>query len=551
MTRQTFFRKVRDTVLTGDSPLDVELPTGDLTPWTPSASNPWDERSILHFYGRLGFMPTQAEVQSALTRTPKDILRDAMDDNWCSTWLPAPLPGWEQWLYVQPYDGTGNDHKKWQDQEDLYQGGKFHTTLHWITMFAAPESFLREKLALFWHNHFVVSLAKLYYPKHYYEYIKTLRSNAWGNFKQFAKDITILPAMLIYLDGIYNEKDAINENYAREMMELFLVGRTDKDGNATYAQDDVRNIAYAVAGWNYWMQGPAPDIVPQYFAEYYFDFETKRSPLGADAKVYGLLAAKEFGVYTYLDDQIQADIVDLIFEKRAHEISRHITEKFYMAFVCNDTSSAQAQTIIDALARLLRDEDWDLKPMLQALFLSSHFFDRTFRGSLFKSPMDFMIGTLRHLDMDLPLESATNLFDISKDTMNQKLGWPPNVKGWPGYRAWLDSATLSARNLRFASVIAAGGTISDDRGSITWSDDAVLAWAQQFSTFGASLEEFVAQVLKKLIVFPFSDQDMSLFITRLGNNATSAWPALDDAQKVSIVRSVVGATFMLPHYQMC
>src|SRR5438445_9761624 len=99
-------------VLRRDTAAGVQQPTGSLDPWQPTANNPWDRSAVLHFYSRLGFSPTYAEVQSALTRSPKDLLREAMEDEWCSTRMPGPLPGWEQWLYVQHYNGS--DLSKWQ-----------------------------------------------------------------------------------------------------------------------------------------------------------------------------------------------------------------------------------------------------------------------------------------------------------------------------------------------------------------------------------------------------------------------------------------------------
>jgi hypothetical protein len=545
MQRRDLFRHVSR--ILSNAPPEFQEPKGSLDPWKPTVENPWDESAILHFYNRLGFAPTQAEVQSALIRSPQDLLREAMEDEWCTTRIPGPMPGWEQWLYVPPYGGS--DISMWQDQEALYQYGKYAIRMHWTGLLCEPGSYLREKLALFWHNHFVVDVEKLYYPKHLYEYMQMLRTYAWGDLKQFAKDITILPAMLIYLDGVRSTKNGLNENYAREMMELFLVGRTDQNGKTTYTQQDIRDIAQALCGWQYWIEAPGPDIIPHYFAEYFFDFDTLRSPLGSDPKIYGLMAAKELGVYKNFVGKIQEDIIDLIFEKRGNEISRHITEKVYINFVCNDPTSPKSQEVIDSLAKILRDAEWKLKPMFEALFLSEHFFDATFRGCLVKSPLELVVGTMRHLNIDGTWERGIAASELAIQ-MNQILASPPNVKGWPGYHAWIDSSTLTKRNVQFTSILAAGGRVTAGAGHLEWKDEDVTVWAKQFDSYTATVLEFATEVLRKFIVFPFSEEDVTSLLQQIGVAQSMSWATLDDAAKVGTIRSIVGVAFLFPHYQL-
>jgi len=532
-------------------------PTDSLTPWSPTANNPWDISAINHFYHRLGFGATYSEITSGQQSSPSLMIQTMMDDHLVTDGMPSPPTGWEEWLIVPPYQGT--DHTKYDYEGDLYHTAKTDIIRQWAVMMTQPEIQLREKLTLFWHNHFVVEELKIYHTQMVFRYYEYLRKNAWGNFKQMVKEITVMPAMLVYLSGVWSEKDALNENYGRELMELFTMGRIDRYGNDNYTQDDVRDVAFAVTGWRFKFNDPGPNAISQYFANYYFDFDTKRTPFGAPPKVYGLDSAKTFALFPDSLDKIEADIIELIFEKRGDQIAWFICKKIYRAFVYDDATTPEAEVVIEQLAQLLLDNSWELKPVFLALFQSEHFFDLNFRGSAIKSPYEYMCGLMRKLNIPFTDFEAGDFMWYGEDT-NQSLSSPPNVKGWPGYHAWLNSATLPKRNNDFAKQLIinkfiSGQLVNPHNGftydPIPLSDEHVISWAKQFPDYDGDINLFASQIAAHLCAIIPDSEAINSIISSSGILHTYEWAALDDSLKVQPIRQMLFTAVQLPHFQLC
>ncbi|HPH21632.1 MAG TPA: DUF1800 family protein, partial [Haliscomenobacter sp.] len=208
----------------------VNCAVGTLTAYSPNPVKPWDQSRVQHLYRRMGFGITPAEIKAALKRSPSELV-DALVTEAMNMPLP-PAPAWANLEYkdYKNFDQEiGPQYIEWTTRwmRDMYKNG------------------FREKLALFWHNHFVTQGETYVCPSYLYAYHKILQQNCLGDFKAFVKTMGTTPAMLIYLNGVQNNRFSPNENYARELYELFTLGRDNG-----YTQQDIVETARALTGWN-------------------------------------------------------------------------------------------------------------------------------------------------------------------------------------------------------------------------------------------------------------------------------------------------------------
>ncbi len=212
---------------------------------------------------------------------------------------------------------------------------------------------LRERLTILWLDHFVTNAEVYYHAQLMHRYMQLLRQHALGNIKQFVYDVGLSAAMLIYLNGIDNERGAPNENYARELLELFTCGIVDKNGNPNYTQQDVTEISRCLTGYTFdWLQ------LTTSFNSGRFDNGTKT--------VFG-----QTGAFGY------DEVIDVIFDQRSSEIAYYICLKLYQELVYEAPDVA----IVDQLATTLQANNWELVPVLKQLLKSQHFFDPNVIGA--------------------------------------------------------------------------------------------------------------------------------------------------------------------------
>ncbi len=306
---------------------------------------------------------------------------------------------------------------------------------------------IREQLTLFWHNHFGVS--DIVEHKQEYIHISLLRTYAWGNFKELVKKITIDPAMLRFLNGRDNAAIAPNENYARELLELFTVGKGPLAGNGdytTFTEQDVREIARAMTGWTdtgFYTQDPNERIEAVYNDKAHDQFEKQLSHR------FGNVRIPPMGKEEY------AHVIDLIFEQE--HTALHICRKLYRWFVHHHIDEPIEQDIITPMAQLLRKENYVIEPVIKALLSSKHFYSKLNDAPKIKNPMEFIIGALKQLEVVMPndLESryhvCHHLFELGA-LMQMELFKPPGVAGWKAYyqapqydRNWINASTLQYR----------------------------------------------------------------------------------------------------------
>ncbi len=307
---------------------------------------------------------------------------------------------------------------------------------------------IREKMTLFWHNHFVTG--DIRDANFAYRNIKLYRDNFLGNFREITKATTIDPAMLRYLNGNQNTKNRPNENYARELLELFTIGKGPSAGEGdytNYTEHDVAELSKILTGWH--------DL--GYFNRNGFDPDSFFLPQSHDTSTKQL--SHRFG-YVQIPDmggEEYSHLIDIIFQQE--EVARFIARKIYRWFVYYVIDEQVEQGIIQPMAQILRDNDYEMKPMVHALLSSAHFYDDYAKGSLIKNPIDFIVGQIKHFALDFG-SNLTQEYRIwvrlanFAELLQMDYFTPPNVAGWKAYyqeplyyRTWINSSTLSSRYL--------------------------------------------------------------------------------------------------------
>lgn len=382
--------------------------TGTLDPYIPSASKPWNARRVAHVYRRLGFGASLEQIEQGLQMTPSELIDSLLDT---AADLGAPDPPF--WAGYTSADYNADPNSVFTHRDNLRR--------QWLNNMLREG--IQSKMALFWHNHFVTSINVVGCNAYLWDYFELLHTNAFGNFKVFAREMGKNPAMLAYLNGNQNVAGNPNENYARELMELFTMGESNG-----YTQADIVEMARALTGWQANMYACTPA---------YFD-PTKHD--NTPKTIFGLSSNYSF-----------TTAHNLIFTAKAEQVSHFITGKIYKKFVYQSIDPA----IVDGLAQVFKSSNWELMPVLKTLFKSEHFFDDRIMAAQIKSPLESMIPIWKMAGADkLPQVPDTwwNAVGYWSYQLGQDLMNPPNVAGWPGYHAWINESTLTARWNYTASV---------------------------------------------------------------------------------------------------
>lgn len=318
------------------------------------------------------------------------------------------------------------------------------------------EATIHEKMIFFWNNLLVTKAWDVYIAKASYQYFRMLHDNALGNYKTLIKALTLDPSMLIFLNGVSNNKVAPDENYGRELQELFCIG---KGPGSQYTEGDVQAAARVLTGWTInWNAYANPGTFVAQFDSNSHDTTDKQFSSFYDSKVITGKTGASGG--NELDELINM-IVD------NEETSRYICRRLYSFFVYNDIGAATEENVIAPLAEIFRSGNYQIMPVLKALFKSAHFYDAQNFGVLIKSPADHLIGLWRCLGVTSPEPDNIQL-DYQIHTgmlwhmanMGLEIGDPPNVAGWPAYyqapqydKSWITTDTITDRALTTDSLI--------------------------------------------------------------------------------------------------
>jgi uncharacterized protein (DUF1800 family) len=401
---------------------------------------------VVYFEGKT-LSQTVAELlqPSAASLNPAPPVKE-YTDNTTNGNVPDMLPVGTTWVNSITNDGTVQSQrraslKKWYVNQALNQ-----------------ERSILEKMIWFWTNHFgveidIVGTANFAYKQH-----TLIRTNALGNFKNLVRDMSTDLAMLRYLNGYINVAAAPDENYARELQELFAVG---KGPDSLYTENDVKEAAKVLTGWriNYNLHTVTFDSsrhssVNKTFSAFYNN-TTIQGRTGPNA---GMLELN--------------DLINMIFN--TNEAAKFLVRKLYRWFVYSEIDQATESNIITPLANMLRANNYEVKPVLETLLKSEHFFDVQNIGAQIKSPMDLVLGACREFNVVFPNSTtefldAYGMWNYLHNThlvpMQQNLHDPPDVSGWPAYyqepafyKIWVNTDTLPKRNIFTDTMITSGYT---------------------------------------------------------------------------------------------
>ncbi|MCB0587951.1 MAG: DUF1800 domain-containing protein [Phaeodactylibacter sp.] len=417
------------------------LVNSGLEPYT----GPWEYEQAAHLLRRALFGPTYVQIREAAGQGLGPTLEQLF------TPLPLPEPPLNHFFQEDPQVPVG---QTWVDApyyENVNVRGYRRQSLRAWTMelLYSEGASIREKLTLFWHNHFAVR--EINDAKFLYKHISLLRKYAWGNFRELVKAVTIDPAMLRFLNGNQNTRTAPNENFARELLELFTIGKGPLAGPGdytNYTEDDIREIARVLTGWRdvgFFSTNPGISV-GAIFRPFQHDSGQKQL-----SHRFNNILIEDMG------DQEYAHLIDVIFQQ--DEAARFICRKLYRWFVYYVIDDNAEENVIAPMAQLLVDNDYEIQPALEALLGSAHFFDMLNVGPMIKNPLDFVMSSIKPFGVEFPqpLRPRYNGFlALFNSTVLQQMEYynPPQVAGWKAYyqepqyyRTWINATTLPIRML--------------------------------------------------------------------------------------------------------
>jgi uncharacterized protein (DUF1800 family) len=426
-------------------------------------SGAWTQNEVVHLLKRTMFGSRKNDIEYFKSRT----MGQAVDELLNPT-APLPAPP------VKEYDTTGaltqpdtNIALGTSWVNDPNNDGTIQSRRRasfkkwWMGNMITQDRSVREKMTLFWHNHFSTETNVVANAQFVYKHHALLRANALGNFKVLLKGVTIDPAMLVYLNGQYNIATAPDENYGREVQELFCCG---KGSGSLYTENDVKEAAKVLSGW----RNNAATISSS------FDTNRHNTTDKIFSAFYNNTVIKGRTGATAGDVELDAFITMLI---STQEVSKYICRRLYRWFVYYDVDSSVETNVIEPLAAILRKNNYEIKPVLSALLKSEHFFDVLNQGCQIKSPVDLIVGTCRELHVAFqPVgDYITNYgfwnYLVSVVTnIQQSIGDPPDVSGWKAYyqapqfyEIWINSDTLPKRNQFTDQMMLSGYTFNNKK----------------------------------------------------------------------------------------
>ena len=386
-------------------PLDKLDPADAWRAWAPSAAEPWDRKWAAHLYRRAAFGASNEELAQAVKAGPTDTLDLLLNGQPKAAEMLPTLT--DVGRVAATRDGDGTQLRGW-----------------WLYCMLQGGHPLREKMALFWHNHFATSNEKVRSADLMFRQNTLFREHALGKFGPLLHAVTRDGAMLVWLDSNSNVKGKANENYARELMELFSLGV----GN--YTEKDVREAARAFTGWHTDKSG--------------FRFNAAQHDTG-EKTVLGKTGA-------WKGD----DVVKIVLEQPV--CARFLIRKLYTFFV---SETAPPAALLEPLCDSFRKSEYDVAALVKTMLSSRLFYsEHAFRQRI-KSPIEYALGAVQATyrryetshDHYRPLAHQSLVKWLTG--MGQALFTPPNVKGWPGGRVWLNTATVLERN-NFAAALTSG-----------------------------------------------------------------------------------------------
>lgn len=474
------------------------------------------QQSIQHLFWRAGFGATPEMIQRESRRPIKKVVRDLLRANDAFTPLTvveAESSVDRKALKSMVREGTMDRlmlrQKIKQDTEHIRD-----LNVLWVDTMGSGKNALREKMALFWHGHFACRIRN---PKATQQYLNTIRQHALGKFSDLLMAVSKEPAMLQFLNNQQNRKNAPNENFAREVMELFTLGR----GN--YTEPDIKDAARAFTGWGFDAEGN-------------FLFRQQQHDDGPKT-IFG-----QTGNFT------GEDVIRLLLERK--QTARFVTSKLYRFLVNDQIADAATNTRIDKLAEQFYASGYDIADLLETILTADWFYEPTNVGTRIKSPVELLAG-MQHT-LDISFEQKWAVIFIQR-TLGQVLLYPPNVAGWPGGRNWIDSSSLLFR-MQLPNVLLQAGQVNirpKEDGDVNTELlarrgnrllNATVSWTAFEQAFAqVSAEKLPGELAAHLLQQPLGQTQRTLVLKRMK----------PDSSHAEQIRSLTAAIMALPEYQLC
>ncbi len=436
---------------------NVAATTAVTTTLTPYAGA-WGRSEALHLLRRVHFGAPTATLAYLQGLT----LQQALDAVLQPQAIPTDLPvnGYNDYLDAgtppDPFVPLGQPWLTAPYHVDYEWARNMSHLAWWIRQIVEDTGVsVHHKMILFWFNHIPVQAGQVFLAKAYHQYMMTLRTHAFGDFKSLLKAITLEPAMLNFLNGQYNSAYAPDENFARELMELFAIGKGANGAGAGYLESDVLAAAQVLTGWRYTGQNNMT-----------IHFDLSEHKIGN--KQFSAFFNNTIitgGTTAATGDSELNQLLDMLL---AHpECAKFICRKLYRFFVYDNIPAQTETDIIIPLANICRNSGYDIALTLRTLLSSEHFFDTAFRAAMIKSPADYTLGNVRELHCALPLVTDYGY----SYRVGLHLWWymniaqmgltdPPNVAGWPAWyqlnvfdRAWITTDSMPNRAILMDSNI--------------------------------------------------------------------------------------------------
>lgn len=416
-----------------------EVPVSlSLAPYTGS----WTNAEAAHLLRRTIYGPTFQQIQTTVdsgmenavnqlltlvpTAPPLAFSADEAVASVGTTWVNSPLPA------ANP-SGTENTRR-------------ISLMARIMERLNANQYSIQEKMCLFWHNHFAAEFT--FDSRATYNYHELIRTHALGNFKALVKAMTIDPCMLVFLNGASNNKFSPNENYSRELLELYSIGKGPQIGEgdySTFKEQDVLMGAKILTGWT--IQGFGSTTESNTSAVFY--------PILHDETTKTLSEHFNNTTIANAGDQEYAQYIDVIFEQP--ELATFICRKLYRWFVNYDVTQTVEDTVIAELAQTLIDSDFEVLPVLEQLFKSQHFYSVALRGTIIKNPVEYAFSLYNstlstpNYALDIRYQIYFQLYTFIS-VLGMDYAKPPSVGGWTAYyqaptytRLWANSSFIKLR----------------------------------------------------------------------------------------------------------
>ncbi|MBQ4820462.1 DUF1800 domain-containing protein [Aquimarina sp. MMG016] len=459
------------------------------------------DKQIQHLYWRIGFGISSTELKTIRKLSKNQIINGLFSKSKEYTALSMDFGA----LLKNPKDLSREERKQLQK---LRRDKMNELNLLWYKQLVTTDQILREKMTLFFHDHFAVRLRT---PRACLHLNNLIRKYALGNFGDMLMSVSKSPAMLLFLNNRQNRKNQPNENFSREVMELFTLGRDNG-----YTERDIKEAARAFTGWNFKKDGTFV------FRQNHHDYGSKTF-LGKTGNFTG------------------EDIIKILLEKK--QTARYLVEKLYIYFV-NETIDTKH---IDHLTNVFYNSGYNLKIVLKEILSSDWFYDVKHIGVKIKSPVELIVGLSK--PFQIQYEDPKVLLYLQKK-LNQILFFPPNVAGWPGGKTWIDNSTLMLR-LKLASVILNSGVIEwSDKGDMP---ENMIIKQQIYKKVKSRLQKKVkAKPNWEVFLSGLEQKDKTELINfllqpELSGTATQVISGLDPSDTKNFVIELLS----LPEYQLC